>query len=88
MVSHMDKYMETEDMAQKQQFSCHYCSNEWWSQDRVVCYMEMCTEDEDSWEEKNFKCPYCSQELISHNNLIKHMENKQGTVPWIFFLSQ
>ena len=47
MVSQMDKYMETRYIVQKQQFSCHFCSNEW-SQDKVICYTEMCTEDEDS----------------------------------------
>ena len=80
MVSHMDKYMETEDMAQKQQFSCHYCSKECCSQDKVDSHMEMCTEDEDSLEEQNFKCPYCSQELISHDAVIKHMENQQSII--------
>ena len=48
----MEKNTQTKDIVQKQQFSCHYCSNKWWSQDRVVCNMKMCTEDEDSWKEK------------------------------------
>ena len=34
IVRNMDRYMSTEDIVQKQQFRCHYCSNEWWSQDR------------------------------------------------------
>ena len=76
----LDKYMETEDMAQKQQFSCHYCSKECCSQDKVDSHMKMCTEDEDSLEEQNFKCPYCGQELISHDAVIKHMENQQSIV--------
>ena len=67
--------METKDDIQKQYFSCHFCSKEWWSQDKGVSYMELCTEDEDSWEDKNFKCPYCNQELIIQDNLIKHMRN-------------
>jgi hypothetical protein len=46
--------METKDIVQKQQFSCHYCNKDWWRQDKVVSYMEMCTEDEDSWDDHNF----------------------------------
>ena len=72
--------METEDIVQKQQFSCHYFSKECCSQDKVDSHMERCTEDEDILEELNFKCTYWSQELISHDAVIKHMENQQSII--------
>ena len=74
----MDMDMETEDISQKNQFSCYYCSKACWSQDKVVSHMEMWTEDEDSLEKQNFKCPYSSQDLIRRDNIIKHMENKHS----------
>ena len=62
MISHMDECMETENIVEKQQFSCPYCTHECCSKYEVVSHMDNSSEDEDSVEEENYKFPSSSKD--------------------------